>query len=152
MARALYLVGLLPILLVACGERGADVSQVPDLSGRWRAEFQLDDGAKKTVGNLMLASSPLTSERCKFRPEVCKAAVQGTHDVKFEPLLGHSIRFEVSGGPTDDGQILFLLGPCCDQGEVSVRGTLKNGQIRGVWEEVFISGGRAGTLVLTRES
>jgi hypothetical protein len=49
-----------------------------------------------------------------------------------------------------DGKVVFMIGACCDRGELALKGSLHNGTIRGGWEETFIASGRSGTFVLQK--
>lgn len=74
----------------------------------------------------------------------------GTHEIEFVRLLGRRVPAPATAGVTENGEIVLMLGDCCDQGEIGARGRLKNDTIRGQWTETSLGGGRQGTFILNR--
>jgi len=140
------------MLSQACSEgRQGETAQGGALVGRWRVQFFPNPGSGGSVeGAVRLDSVVPGRDQCPPYLGECSSMVRGVSQVGLGPLLGHNLSGEVVAGLDSDGEVVFLFGTCCDRGELSARGRLVNGQIRGRWHETLVGGGRAGTFVLTR--
>lgn len=123
---------------------------VSDLSGRWKAEFRTRSGAQTAHGTVDFRSAPLDAKLCPGRESDCTSMVKGTHGINFAPLLGRRVPADAVAGVDSGGQIILLFGKCCDQGEISAKGAIKDGIIRGQWIETSLGGGREGIFVIER--
>lgn len=93
--------------------------------------------------------SSITSRTWELpRRHRCLCRCGQRHDLRLEPLLGHGL---VAAGVDHDGAVVFVIGACCDQGELSLRGTVKNQRMMGQWHESYVGGGRTGRFTLTKE-
>jgi hypothetical protein len=139
------------VLLIACRPSQSELSR-PDLAGTWTAEFRLGSGsqAKSVRGTINLASTPLDQELCPGREADCASVVNGTHAVPFDSLLGRLLSSHVTAGVIQSGEIVFLFGECCDQGEISARGALEGTAVQGQWIETALGPAREGKFVITR--
>jgi hypothetical protein len=120
------------------------------LAGRWNAEFRIN-GAHEALakGAIELTESPVKPEQCPAGLDACARAARGTHNLPVKTLLGHDISSEVLAGIDDRGDAIFLIGGCCDRGEISARGSIRDHRIAGSWQETYVGGGKEGTFVLT---
>jgi hypothetical protein len=100
---------------------------------------------------LVLDTARVDDGLCEPGMTDCSRSVaHGRHEISFEALVGHDLRQDVVAGADETDQIIFVFGACCDQGEISARGELKNGAISGRWAETFLGGGREGTFTIRR--
>lgn len=151
-SRAFMLVVAL-LVAGACGRRDAAVT-VAQLLGRWEVELYSPEVPADSVhGMIVLDSIARPSAACLRSGLPCHETVRGVHEVNFRPLLGHQLSTEVDAGVDDvDGKVVVMIGECCDRGELALKGGMRNGVIRGGWEETFIGGGRSGSFVLHKVS
>jgi hypothetical protein len=105
---------------------------------------------QSSSGLIRLQSAPLSTDLCPGRESDCKSAAKGSHEIAFDRLLGRSVPPTATAGVIETGEIVFLLGECCDRGEISAHGRLEHDTIRGRWIETFVSGGRRGTFSASR--
>ena len=124
----------------------------PDLSGAWRGRFWFDGAMTRIAsGEVRLRPSPEHGSYCAEDPVACETAVRGTDDISFA-AIGHRLENDsAQAAVLSDDEILLLLGPCCDRGEISALGRMDGGKIRGSWEETRIGGGRTGRFELERQ-
>jgi hypothetical protein len=103
-------------------------------------------------GTVELVPDPLPDSVCKAAPEViCSTHVRGAGSISTVDLLGGQLQPEVIGGILTNGKVIFILGGCCDRGELEMHGRASHGRISGKWWQTFVSDdGRTGKFVLTR--
>jgi len=102
---------------------------------------------------IVLDSIARPSAACLRSGVPCQTTVRGVHEVNFRPLLGHQLSTEVDAGVDDvDGKVVVMIGEFCVRGELALKGGMRNGEIRGGWEETYIGGGRSGRFVLHKVS
>lgn len=140
-------------LLALCAACTSSRETVPldRLTGGWEAEFLPSEPGRHSVQGLVALDS-IVPEPAECPPYLgeCGAVVRGTHTIDLKPLLGHDLPPDVTAGLDGDRMVVVVLGGCCDRGELSARGRLENGKIRGRWEETYVGGGRSGSFVLTK--
>lgn len=136
-------------LLASC-TRTSSSSAPADLTGSWRAEFRLDSRPGRASGFIVLQPVLADPERCLAERVMCPGEVEGSHSIDFEPILNRAVPSTAIAGEEQAREVIVMLGSCCDQGEISGRGLLKNGIIRGRWIETTLGGGRTGRFVMQR--
>jgi hypothetical protein len=144
------LIWMTSVFWSACGSPERDPADT-DLRGEWSAEFRTQPGDIAVSGMLVLDTARVDDALCEpGRTDCSRSVAHGRHGISFEALVGHDLRRDVVAGADEGDQIVFVFGACCDQGEISARGELKNGAIRGRWAETFLGGGREGTFTIRR--
>jgi len=134
----------------ACGSPEPDPADT-DLRGTWSVEFRSRSGDAAVSGMLVLDTARVDDSLCERGMTDCgRSVAHGRHGISFQGLVGHDLRQDVMAGADETDQMIFVFGACCDQGEISARGEMKNGAIRGRWAETFLGGGREGTFTIRR--
>jgi hypothetical protein len=141
-------VALLSLFFSACG--GNEPTPI-DLQGNWRMILYLDtQTGQDSVEGVLRLSRMLPHSACAEAIENCELMVAGQSQIDFQSLLGRSLSDTVVAGATESGDLIFLLGDCCDQGELSARGTPQNDTVRGRWIETSLGPSRGGAFIAAR--
>lgn len=149
-----YWVWIFALMLCGCQQSADSRASRAPLSGKWQASFHpswSDRSGKAVRGTLDLRPAPLLGPACQHPEEIdCGSQVRGTAQIPFRPLLGHEVSTEVIAARMQDESILIQIGSCCDVGEITVIGRMKNGRIRGSWSEARMVGAHSGSVTIVR--
>ncbi|HEU0053917.1 MAG TPA: hypothetical protein VFQ39_12115 [Longimicrobium sp.] len=124
-----------------------------DLAGTWEMAPR-GRGPHGPVAARGIVTFPADSVKtdCMADRAPCAAAAGAPVSIETKPLLGHTLWFRLEAALFVDGDVLMMLGECCDRGELGMRGRLRRGGISGRWSETFVSAGagRRGRFTLRR--
>ena len=120
-----------------------------ELIGQWRVEFHGRSTQERASGRLNLSTYSANAAACRL-DTTCTSDVTGTHEIDFDSLLHRQLLAEVIAGLDERGRVLLLPGGCCDRGEISAIGSVRQDTVRGTWVEMFLEEGRRGRFVMTR--
>jgi hypothetical protein len=135
------------VLLLGCGG-GEDRSaaSVPSrLDGVWELSLQRLDGlmkGKSVRGRLTLRSEPAVPPECRGAEStlLCRTAARGTHSLRTREMLRYDLSPEANAGLLEPDSVSFLLGACCDRGEISGIGRWKGETFHGRWMDQRLGG------------
>ena len=123
------------------------------VAGVWRATFYTAAPDSGTVVGFVILPQP-TCERESNMDAGCTTAFRGSTTIDFAPILGHSLT-SYAGARIDSAEreVVMGIGPCCDVGELSLRGRIDGNTFRGEWSETFVSVEHAkrGTFEMIKE-
>lgn len=140
------------VALVGCPAADRGEASLADLVGVWDVEFRLDSDRSNNVaeGQIELVMPLDFARLCPPDTSDCEQTIPGTHNVDFDVLLERDLPPEVAAGVDTDGAVVFMVGGCCDRGEIGTRGRLRGDQITGSWEETYLGPGATGTFVFSK--
>lgn len=142
-------------LLLACSEgENSSASSIPArLEGVW--ELSLERKGKTAQGHLTLHSEPADTADCRGMKSTlaCETAARGTHSLRTREVLGYHLPPAADASLLEPDSVLFMIGGCCDRGEISGVGRWKDGAFRGKWADQRLAGKPVrGTFTLRRIS
>jgi hypothetical protein len=133
-------------LLLGCsgGEDHSAASMPSRLDGVWELRLQREDGlVKKSVrGRLTLRSEPADTADCRRAKStlLCRTAAQGTHSLRTREMLPYDVPPEAGAGLLEPDSVMFMIGACCDQGEITGTGQWKGEAFHGRWTDQKLAG------------
>lgn len=144
-------------LCVGCADPGARAAEaVPaHLAGAWELKLnrKAPISATSTGGKVILRSSPAPASDCARMEDStpCLTAARGTHTLRTGELMGYALSAEADASLIAPDSVLFMIGDCCDQGEISGRGRWKTDRFEGWWMNQRLGGDPVrGTFTLRR--
>jgi hypothetical protein len=145
-------------LLLGCsgGEDGSASSIPSRLDGVWELSLQRRDGLVNgtTVrGRLTLHSEPADTADCRGMKSTlpCQTAARGTHSLRMREMLGYDMPPEAGASLLELDSVMFMIGACCDRGEISGAGRWKGRAFHGEWTDQKLAGKPiSGTFTLRR--
>lgn len=127
------------------GSAGVDAIQ-----GLWKLELRPDARSHARVsGTVTLAADPEYVNRCPSDVPDCTAVVSGSHTLDARSL-GYDLPRVAHATLSRDGTFRFMLGLCCDRGEINGTGSLRGGEIRGHFSRTALTHGHGGDFTLSR--
>jgi hypothetical protein len=129
-------------LLLACGEgENRSASSIPSrVDGVW--ELSLQRKGTTVRGRLTLHSEPADTADCRGMKSTlaCETAAAGTHSLQTRGVLPYDLPPAAGASLLGPDSVLFMIGGCCDRGEISGLGRWKDGAFHGRWADQRIAG------------
>src|SRR4051794_1472291 len=94
--------------------------QPSDIAGTWRIELTSGmgwNGQRAAEGTMHLKPEPMPDSLCAVDKElVCSSQVRGPAAISTIELLGGQLLPTAVGGIATNGEIVVVIGGCCDRG------------------------------------
>lgn len=133
-------------------------TSVPNLAGKWRIEFRIGraplwmpNGAPYAVATVDLRPDSISERYCRMHRDECRTGVAGSFRLTPEDGFPRAWRDGKAEMIVDsEGAVIFVLGPCCDQGRIGARGAFDGERIRGGWSQELAGEGPGGRFEMRR--
>lgn len=135
---------------VACSRKTPQqVATHPQLQGEWNLELRFTDSSRLVHGTVIFVADSNFVDRCPNDLPTCVGIYAGTHNLTSADL-GYDIPHEAHGALLSNGEFRFVLGSCCDRGELDAKGRFEGQIIRGRFAQTVLGNGRRGEFILIR--
>jgi hypothetical protein len=134
-------------LLLSCGgPREHSLTSAPDhLDGSWELRLERRAGLTRSTrisGRMFLRSEPADVSECAEMTSTlpCSSVASGTHMLRTRNLVGYDLPADAGAYRDGRDSVVFLIGGCCDRGEISGSGRWTDGGFQGRWTDQRLGG------------